>query len=457
MDGRQQEEEQMTEDARSAGRLIDDVLAAIDPAEVRDLALALGRIDSPSGAEHAVSDYLVDWCADAGLAPRRVRALPELAANVVARLPGSGGGTSLLFNSHMDTAVAPGDTTYFREPDRPEFHTAWQESGELVGAGVVNDKGPMACWLVAAAALRRRGVALPGDLVLTMVTGEIGHEPVEEFCGPPYHGKDYGTRFVATHGGGLADYVVVAETTSFAPIWVEPGKAFFRIAVHGRDRGIYTPYLQRPYPPAAHPNAIVRAGVLIPLLEDWAYSYQQRSTSTSEAGEVVPKVNIGAVRAGHPTQPILSPVTCSLYLDVRLPPEETPLSVQDELRALLAAAGLEGEVECYLFRRGYEAVGSEPLVEGLRAATRAERGDDVGRPGHTPSSMWRDLNVYNELGMPAVTFGPGQGTGAGNVSIAVDDLVSCARIFARTALEICSTPRAGARRPGRTLSAGSAS
>jgi hypothetical protein len=68
--------------------------------------------------------------------------------------------------------------------------------------------------------------------------------------------------------------------------------------------------------------------------------------------------------------------------------------------------------------------------------------------------MWRDLNVYNELGMPAVTFGPGQGTGAGNVSIAVDDLASCARIFARTALEICSTPRAGARRPGRTLSAG---
>src|SRR3954468_9758950 len=95
------------------GRLLDEVLEAIDPTDVRDLALALGRVDSPSGEEHAVSDYLVDWCADAGLAPRRVRALPELAANVVARLPGTGGGTSLLFNSHMDTAVAPGDTTYF--------------------------------------------------------------------------------------------------------------------------------------------------------------------------------------------------------------------------------------------------------------------------------------------------------------------------------------------------------
>jgi acetylornithine deacetylase/succinyl-diaminopimelate desuccinylase-like protein len=429
------------------GRLLDEVLAAIDPADVRDLALALGGVDSPSGEEHAVSDYLVEWCADAGLAPRRVRALPELAANVVARLPGTGGGMSLLFNSHMDTAVAPGDTTYFREPDRPEFHTAWEESGELVGVGVVNDKGPMACWLVAAAALRRRGMALPGDLVLTMVTGEIGHEPVEEFCGPPYHGKDYGTRFVATHGGGQADYVVVAETTSFVPVWVEPGKAFFRITVRGRDRGIYTPYLQRPYAPVVHPNAIVRAGALIPLLEDWALDYQQRAGTSSPAGEVVPKVNIGAVRAGHPTQPILTPVTCSLYLDVRLPPGETPLAVQEELRALLSAAALDGEIECYLFRRGYEAVGCEPLVDVLRTSTQAERGQPApALSGHTASSMWRDLNVFNEMGMPAVTFGPGQGTGAGNVSIAVTDLVDCARIFARTALSICSTPRGSGRR-----------
>ncbi|MEQ4304676.1 M20/M25/M40 family metallo-hydrolase [Plantactinospora sp. B6F1] len=413
----------------------------VDPAEVVELALTLGRIDSPSGDEHAVSDFLYDWCADAGLALRRVRSHPDRAANIVARIPGTGGGRSLLFNSHMDTAVAPGDRTYFAEPDRPEFHTAWRDGDEIVGVGVVNDKGPMACWLVAAATLRRSGVRLPGDLVLTMVTGEIGHEPVDEFDGPRYQGKDHGSRYVATHGG-LADYVVVAETTSFTPIWVEPGKAFFRIEVRGRDRGVYTPYLSRPYSHGDQPNAIVRAAPLITAIDEWAYGYQERNRSRREAGEVVPKVNIGAVRAGHPSQPILSPASCLLYLDVRIPPGDNPLGVQEELRDLVRRVTPDADVECYLFRRGYEASGAEPLVAALRAATEAdvapERRTD---PGHPPSSMWRDLNVWNELGMPAVTYGPGQGTGGGNVSIAADDLAACARVYLRTAIEICGTPR----------------
>ncbi|MPZ26706.1 MAG: M20/M25/M40 family metallo-hydrolase [Micromonosporaceae bacterium] len=421
---------------------LEQVLDSIDPSEVTGLALALGQIDSPSGHEHAVSDYLVDWCAEAGLAPRRVSAFPGLAANVVARVPGQGGGSSLLFNSHLDTVVAAGDATYFREPDRPELHTAWRSGDDLVGVGVVNDKGPMAGWLVAAAAIRRSGVRLPGDLVLTMVTGEIGHEPVlDELSGPPYHGKDHGSRFVATHGA-LADYALVAETTAFRPIWVEPGKAFFRLRVLGRDRGIYTPYLRRPYPPAEHPNAVVRAAPLIPLIEQWAYDYQERTRRVTPGGEVVPKVNLGAIRAGHPSQPILSPVHCDLYLDVRLPPGQPPMDVREELRALARQAGVEAEVECYLFRRGYQAVGAEPLVAALQAATRAELGDRPGPdPGPEPSSMWRDLNVWNELGVPAVTFGPGVGTGGGNAAIAVADLIACARIYARTALEVCARPR----------------
>ncbi|WP_213453536.1 M20/M25/M40 family metallo-hydrolase [Rhizomonospora bruguierae] len=419
-----------------------DIADSIEPGEVTELALELGRIDSPSGQEHAVSDFLLDWCGDAGLAPRPVRALPDQAANVVARIPGRGGGRSLLFNSHMDTAVTSGDYTYFREPDLPEFHTAWRDGADLVGAGVVNDKGPMACWLVAAATLRRSGVQLPGDLVLTMVTGEIGHEPVDEYQGPRFAGKDYGSRFVATHGA-LADYVVVAETTSFTPIWIEPGKAFFRIAVRGRDRAVYTPYLQRPYAPDAHPNAIVRAAPLIPAIERWAYEYQERSRIVCDAGEVVPKVNIGAIRAGHPTQPILSPASCIFYLDVRLPPGEHPLGVQEELRELARSVGVDAEVECYLFRRGYQAAGAEPLVDALWTATDAEV-DPVRRtpPGHSPASMWRDLNVWNEMGMPAVTFGPGQGTGAGNVAIVEADLHACARIYLRTALAVCAAPRA---------------
>lgn len=409
----------------------------IDPVEVSDLALALGRISSPSGHEHEASDYVFDWCLEAGLAPARLRPDTDRAANILARIPGAGGGRSLLFNSHLDTAVQPGDTTYFRDPERPEYRTAWRDGDDLVGIGVVNDKGPMAAWLVAAARLRQSGLQLRGDVLLSAVTGEIGFEPVDEFQGPGHHGKDFGSRYVATHGG-VADFVLVAETTSFVPVWVEPGKAFFRIEVPGRPSGIYTPYLQRPYDPVDEPNAVVRAARLIPRLEAWALDYQTRTRSVRPAGEVVPKVNIGAIRAGHPSQPVLTPAGCRLYLDVRLAPGAGPLDVLHELRDLAP----EAEVTCYLFRRGYEAVGADTVVSALREATRHELGPDhTPTTAHTASSMWRDINVWNELGMPAVTFGPGVGTGGGNARLSIEELAQAARIYLRVMTEVCELPR----------------
>ena len=55
--------------------------------------------------------------------------------------------------------------------------------------------------------------------------------------------------------------------------------------------------------------------------------------------------------------------------------------------------------------------------------------------------MWRDLNVWNELGMPAVTFGPGVGTGGGKASLPLDDLAKASRIYLRVMTDICRRPR----------------
>lgn len=418
---------------------IDDILRHIDPDEVVDLALRLGSIDSPSGEEHDVADHLEAWCRAAGFDASRVRYDDVHAGNVLAfsRGAGSGAGRSLLFNSHMDTVVRSGDRTYFRAPDDPVLHTAWREGDHLVGVGLVNDKGPMAAWLVAAAAIRRAGVQLAGDLVLTMVTGEIGYEPVDEFQGPRWHGKDLGTRYVATHGG-VADFAIVAETTGFQSVWAEAGKAFIKITVEGRPNAVYTPYLLRPYSEAEQPNAVARTARLITAIESWALDWEERNTVATPGGTVIPTANIGAIRAGHPTQPVLTPAACEVYLDVRLPPGATPMAAQASLRRLLASLELEGSVEVYLFRRGYVASGAEDLVSSLDAATLVE----VGSPPEPParpvaSSMWRDLNVFNEMGIPSVTFGPGGGTGGGNRGLAIDDLVAAARIYARAAVDIC--------------------
>lgn len=43
-----------------------------------------------------------------------------------------------------------------------------------------------------------------------------------------------------------------------------------------------------------------------------------------------------------------------------------------------------------------------------------------------------------------MTYGPGGGTGGGNVGIAVADLVRATRAYARIALAICARARTGA-------------
>jgi acetylornithine deacetylase/succinyl-diaminopimelate desuccinylase-like protein len=419
---------------------IDAVLARIDRDEVIELALALGNIDSPRGHEGPVADFLCDWYERHGFTPRRLALVPDR-PNVVAVLPGSGGGHSLLFNAHMDTGTRHDDDLILREPGRPDLHSAWLDGDEIVGDGVVNDKGPMAAFLVAAKAIRDAGVPLRGDLVLTSVAGEIGQEPVDEWQGLDYVSKEVGARFMVNHGV-VADYAVVAEGTGFGITWVEAGKAHFRITVSGGPT-YYTPYLPDRTTPAESPNAIVAATRFIEAFETWAAEYQERWRRETPGGVVLPKASINAMRAGVPTRVTQSPQLCRLYADVRLVPDQDVLAVRAELRALLSAVGLDGDVELYAFRRGYEATNVERLVDTVRRCHRDQFGaepPDAVSPAVT--SMWRDTNVFAELGIPAVCYAPRSSAHATRKSMKAEWLYEAAQVYARIALDLCNQPKA---------------
>ena len=252
------------------------VFDRIDTDELVKVALDLGNIDSPTGREGPVADYVEDWLRREGFEARKVALYPDR-PNVIATLPGSGSGRSLCFNSHMDTAVHQEEWWATRRASDPIFHSAWREGDMLVGNGIVNDKGPMATWLLAAKAVKDSGLKLRGDLVLMAVVGEIGVEPVDEFQPPQYIAKEAGTRYAITHGG-VADFALVAEGTDFGIVGVEAGKAFFKITVFGDDAPIYTPYIPRPTTTEKNPSAIVRMCSLVPLIEQWAADYERRES-----------------------------------------------------------------------------------------------------------------------------------------------------------------------------------
>lgn len=411
--------------------LVKEVVEAIDAEEVADLALSLAQIESPAGRETDSGAAVAAWLQESGFDTRTI-GLTEDRFSVVGNWPGQGGGPSLIFNAHLDIAVSRDDFLHYRRPDDPDLISARRDGDLLIGNGLVNDKGPMACFLVATKVLKELGVPHKGDIVLTAVPGEIGLEPVDEFQGNRYLGKDLGASYMITHGV-IGDYALVAEASDFTMGWVEAGKLFVKVEVQG-ELPIYTPYIKDETDPAKHPNAIARAAGLIPRLLEWAEEYNQSHTYECAGGTVVPRVNIGAIRSGFPYKFTKTSEVCWMYLDIRIVPGQSPTEIMDEVRGVLDGSGIPATAECILFRPGYEAQKIEKLRDAVTSAHEFLFHSPPKPPRTEITSMWRDVNPFNAVGIPALTYGPGAGAGGGNHSLPVEGARQAACVYAISAL-----------------------
>ncbi len=401
--------------------------------QAAELALTLGQINSPHGAEGEAGKFVFDWLQKNKIPALQQEVLPGR-YNAIGRLPGSGNGTSLILNSHLDTAYGAPDDIWTAGRLNRGYLEAWAEGDRVYGQGVVNDKAPMAATLLALKAIQQFQLPLRGDLLFVGVAGEIGLAPIDEYQGTPYQGKGAGTRYAVLHGM-VADYALVAECTNWCMTATECGDLFVKVSIYGR--AVYTPFLSRAHP---SPNAIVQAAKFIEAFESWASEYERKHSYISPSGPVVPKASIGAVRGGLPYKPIETAGVCALYLDIRIPPPGNPNAVLRELRELVARLELDAEIQPYLFRKGYDGQNVEPLRDAVTRAHARVFPNPPGVPDAPVSSMWRDLNVYNEVGIPALTYGPPLGLSAEGWSYFIrrEDVDLAAQLYALIALDVCN-------------------
>ena len=81
-----------------------------------------------------------------------------------------------------------------------------------------------------------------------------------------------------------------------------------------------------------------------------------------------------------------------------------------------------------------------PLLSEIESAHRYVRGVEMPEKAEDAVvGMWRDTNVYNRVGIPALTFGPSRGRAGvqGTGFIELDDFIDGAKIYALAALAIC--------------------
>jgi acetylornithine deacetylase/succinyl-diaminopimelate desuccinylase-like protein len=177
-------------------------------------------------------------------------------------------------------------------------------------------------------------------------------------------------------------------------------------------------------------------------LEQWAEGFERKHVYQSPTGPLFPKVNIGAIEGGAPYRPNYFPGVCSIYVDVRMPPQVRPVTIKHEMEQILNKLGLDYELDVYKSLLGHEGKNVEPLVRSAQAVHRHLFGVEIKPEAPDRASIWTDTNLYNEVGIPAIKIGPrGRRISARNEEIEIDVMMKAAQIYALMALDICNRER----------------
>ena len=420
--------------------LADKVLAQIDRDELAQLACDLTDIPSPTGQEGAIGDFILRWFDTNGL--KAVRQEVDVdRPNAIGVLKGDGTGLSLGFNGHMDTSFT-GTSEDLRMVTNlePEDELRGRIVGDKVqGLGVSNMKGGLSAFMMAGKALKKSGIQLKGDLVLAAVVGEISRTPVGDWQSKNYRGEGTGTRHLLTHGMHT-DYAVCADASDLNIVWTQTGVVQMRISTFGQAQAAWG--TKRDAYPMVEKNAIVKMTKIIEAVEEWGAAFEQKYIYDGPTGPLWPKVNIGGIEGGAPYRPNYFPGVCAIYVDVRMPPQVRPVTIQHEVEQMLNRLGLPYQLDLYKSLLGHEGKHVEPLVESAEEVHQHLFGKKIEPEPPNRASIWTDTNIYNEMGIPAIKIGPhGRRISARNEEIEIDIMVKAAQIYALMALDICSRER----------------
>ena len=418
----------------------EQILQHIDGQELAELTRDLVDILSPTGSEKEIGEFILDWYRRNGLKPIRQEIDPNR-VNAVGVLQGTGGGVSLMINGHMDTSFTGQDDDLIlcRELEPQSELRGAIRDGKVFGLAASNMKSGLAAFMVAGKALRQSGVALKGDLILAAVAGEISRTPIGPYQSGLYRGEGTGTRHLLTYGV-QSDYAIVADRSALSIIWTQSGVAQFKIDTFGNPHAAWG-VTREQEPPEEH-SAVLKMAKVVQAVDAWAEGFEANHVYQSANGPIIPKVNIGSVQGGAPYRPNYYPGICSLYVDVRIPPELRPIEVQRQLRAVMDATGYEYDIEMYTSKMGYEAKGIEPVVEVIEETHQELFGEKTTPANTFRSSIWTDTNIYNEMGIPACKFGLGGGRfTTRSEQIDIDEIVRASQIFALSAATICNWNR----------------
>ena len=356
-----------------------------------------------SGApgEGEIARYVATWLGDAGLEILIDEPEPGR-PSVAARLPGTGGGRSLMLNAHMDTVGVDG----MAEP--------WSgavRDGKLYGRGAYDMKGSLAACMAAAKVLARQTPRLRGDLVVAAVADE-----------------EYGS--IGTTGllkRVRTDAAIVTEPTSLRICRAHKGYLWIDVEVEGRaahgsrfDLGI---------------DANLRMGRFLVALEGL-----ERELRARPPHPLVGPPSLHAALLEGGTGLSTYAARSRVRIERRTIPGETEAGAVAEIDALLdrlrtSDPSLRISRNAFFSRDAFEIGPDAGIVQTLEAAARSVLPDPPAHVGDTP---WMDSALTAAAGIETVVFGPhGTGAHAAEEWVDLESVAATASVLVETARAWC--------------------
>jgi acetylornithine deacetylase/succinyl-diaminopimelate desuccinylase-like protein len=402
---------------------------AIDRGRLVETASALIDVPSFTGDEQPLAELVATLYEEMGLRVQWQQ-VEDGRANALGIWPGAGGGSSLMFNGHLDTSYSG------REPwlrDVPGFQPrAFERDGRLYGLGVSNMKGALACYVEAVRALQDAGARLGGDVLLAAVCGEIEKTQYGDASGAEYRGYAAGTRYLVTHGG-VADMCLLGEPTEGKVVLGHYGALWLRLRVHGNF--VHTAFSEG----RRGENSILRMHEVLEAVQEWIPAWEDDPSNAYRGAKAI--VNVGAIEGGFGWRVSRTPHHTDLFLDVRVPPTKPMAVARREVLAFVAslaerfpAYGVEGEV--YVTAPGAEIEEGHELVRAIDAAHEQVHG---AAPERDVTRWFSDASALTRYGIPTANYGTS--TGLMDVELGenleIDGLVKTAEVYARVAMAVC--------------------
>ncbi len=317
-------------------------------------------------------------------------------ANVLGRISGVGRKRPLVMSAHLDT-VPVGQQPWSFGP----FSGAIR-GDRMLGRGTSDMKSAVAAMVFAAAALKKEGRPLGGDVLLAFSAGESSN------C---LGAKRFVERGLRDRMGAL----LVGEPSSMDVVVVEKAVLWLTIRAAGKVGHVSG---------APGVNAI-------DLMVDFLHSLRG-ILLCHEPHPLLdgPTLRVGRIGGGSAVN--VTPDSCFAEVDIRLLPGSSPEVVIDQLRRV-APPGLL--IEVLDFKPAVESDPESPFVRVCREACLSECGTE---PAVRGVSYYSDAVVLRDgLDVPFAIVGPGDlgMSGQPDESVSLSAVRAAARVYQRIALE----------------------